>query len=166
MTAAQDARVKVCVSGCPISRGDTTLRMLYDTPEKYEFFMQSVRRKSATGEKLHRFEIVFIPEKLRGNLPQGTPMEFAAATVHGFLSLNPKKVISAISPRPVLILHAKDDHVVPYRDAEELAALAGKNCELKLVDVGDHFIFGRDDIIQSIGGWLVRHLPVASPRSQ
>ena len=161
MAAAQDPRMKICVAGCPISKGDTTLRMLYDTPEKYAAFMKTVERKAKTGEKLHRFEIVLIPENLRGNLPKGTPMEFSTDTVYGFLSLNPKQVISQIAPRPLFIIHAKDDHVVPYQDAEELAVVGGKNCELELIETGDHFIFGKDDVIQSIARWLGRKFPVA-----
>jgi fermentation-respiration switch protein FrsA (DUF1100 family) len=157
---AQDPTIKICVAGCPISKGDTTMRMLYDTPEKYDAFMEAVKRKAKIGEKLHRFDIVLIPENLRGNLPPGTPMEFSTDTVYGFLSLNPKEVISKIAPRPTYIIHAKDDHVVPYQDAEELARAGGLNCELKLVESGDHFIFGKDDVIESIAGWLRQKFPV------
>lgn len=159
MAAAQDDRIKVCVSGCPIAKGDSTFRLQYDTQEKFEAFMKRVDEAAAKKEKLHRFEIVHIPENLRTNLPPGTPMEFSTDTVYGFLSLNPLEAIKSIAPRPVYIVHAKDDHVVPFEDAEALAALGGESTELVLVDAGDHFIFTDDDIISSITAWLEKKLP-------
>jgi hypothetical protein len=159
MAAAQDPRIKICVAGCPIANGDTTLRMLYDTSEKFDAFLRHVEEKRRKNETIPRFEIVMIPEALRGNLPKNTPMEFYADTVDGFLSLNPKEVIGKIAPRPVYIIHAKDDHVVPVKDAEEIARIAGQNCDLELIDKGDHFIFGLDPVIASIASWVTRKLP-------
>jgi dipeptidyl aminopeptidase/acylaminoacyl peptidase len=159
MAAADDPRMKVCVAGCPIAKGDTTLRMLYNTPEKFDAFMKHVNEVKQRGGKLARFEIVMIPENLRSNLPKGTPMEFSPDTVHGFLSLNPLETVSRIAPRPLFIIHAKDDHVVPFEDAEELVKRAGDNCKLELIDKGDHFIFGMDSVIQSISQWLLEHFP-------
>ena len=159
MAAADDTRIKVCVAGCPIANGDSTLRLLYDTQEKYDQFLQRVEKVRQSSGKIPRFDIVFIPEPLRGNLPKGTPMEFSAATIDGFLSLNPKEVIAKIAPRPVFIIHAKDDHVVPVGEAEQLAKIAGKSCQLELIEKGDHFIFGMDSVIGSIANWLLRELP-------
>lgn len=165
MAAADDPRIQVCVAGCPIAKGDTTLRMLYNTQEKFSAFMQRVDELKQRNEKLARFEIVMIPENLRSNLPKGTPMEFSPDTVHGFLSLNPLEVVSRIGPRPLFVIHAKDDHVVPYEDAEELVKRAGPNCKLELIDKGDHFIFGMDTVIQSISEWLLAHFPPKVTRS-
>jgi dipeptidyl aminopeptidase/acylaminoacyl peptidase len=159
MAAAEDTRMKVCVAGCPISNGDVTLRMLYDTHEKFDGFLKLVEEKRRRNETIPRFSIVNIPEALRGNLPKGTPMEFYADTVDGFLSLNPKEVVTRIAPRPLFVIHAKDDHVVPVKDAEDLARIAGRNCDLELLEKGDHFIFGLDPVITSIGNWLVKKLP-------
>jgi alpha-beta hydrolase superfamily lysophospholipase len=89
-------------------------------------------------------------------------MEFSADTVYGFLAMQPMEAVPRIAPRPLLIIHAKDDHVVPVEDARALAARAGKNCELDLIDMGDHFIFGAQPVIQKIGDWLMQHLPVRS----
>jgi len=89
-------------------------------------------------------------------------MQFFAETVDGFLSLNPKDVITSIAPRPVFIIHAMDDHVVPYQDAQALAAIAGDNCTLELIEKGDHFIFGLDNVISSIAKWLTKKWPSSS----
>ena len=159
MAAAEDLRISVCVAGCPLGHGDSPLRNLYNTEEKFKQFMAKVAEKKRKNEHLQRFEIVLIPENLRGHLPPGTPMSFTADTVHGFLSLNPLEVIGKIAPRPLFIIHAEDDRVVPVKDALDLKARAGSNCELDLVTTGDHFIFGATPIIERIGSWLQKKLP-------
>lgn len=159
LAAAEDPRIKVCVAGCPLGHGDSPLRNLYSTEDKFQKFMEKVASKKEKNERLERFEIVFIPENLRGFLPPGTPMSFTADTVYGFLSLNPLEVIGKIAPRPVFIIHAEDDRVVPVKDAVELKARAGGNCDLQLVKTGDHFIFGAKPIIESIGLWLQKKMP-------
>ena len=159
MAVADDPRVRVCVAGCPLGRGDSTFRLQYDTEEKYAAFMKTVEEKKRRNEKLHRFQIVHIPEPLRGFLPQGTPMEFSTDTVQGFLAMNPMELVSRIAPRPLYIITAVDDHVVPAKDSSALKARAGANCELDLIDKGDHFIFGMDLVIDKIGRWLQKHLP-------
>lgn len=159
MAAADDPRVRVCVGGCPLGRGDSTFRLQYDTEEKYAAFMKTVEEKRRRGEKLHRFQIVHIPEPLRGFLPQGTPMEFSAETVEGFLAMKPMEAVSRIAPRPLYIITALDDHVVPAQDSNALQARAGASCELELIEKGDHFIFGMDVVIDKIGRWLQKHLP-------
>ena len=159
MAAAEDARIKACVAGCPLAKGDSAFRVQYDTQEKYERFLEKVEAKRRSNETLPRFDLVFIPEKLRGFLPPGTPMEFYADTIDGFLSLNPMEVVGRIAPRPIYVIHAKDDHVVPVQDARELVARAGKNCELDLLESGDHFIFGMRVVAEKIGAWLKHHLP-------
>jgi uncharacterized protein len=159
MAAAKDERIRALVSGCPLGRGDSALRSQYDTKEKLDAFMRKVEETKRRNGRLARFEIVFIPENLRGNLPPGTPMEFTADTVYGFLALNPLEVIASISPRPLYIIHAADDHVVPVKDAYELKERAGTGCDLEVVPKGDHFIFGAKPIIEKIGSWLKNKFP-------
>ena len=161
MAAAKDQRIKACVAGCPLGHGDAAMRKLYDTEEKFQAFMKKVEDIKRKNGRLARFEIVFIPENLRNFLPAGTPMEFTADTVHGFLSLNPLDVIGDIAPRPVFIIHAEDDHVVPVADAHALKERGGSHCDLEVVPTGDHFIFGAKPIIESIGNWLVKKFPPA-----
>ena len=105
------------------------------------------------------FEADGIPLAGRFYTKDGTPMEFTADTVYGFLSLNPLKVVSRIAPRPLFIIHAEDDHVVPVGEARALAAQAGDNCNLHVLPAGDHFIFSDPAVAEKIGGWLVDHLP-------
>lgn len=159
MATAADDRIKVCVAGCPLGHGDSPMRMRYDTEDKFNRFMKMVEEKKRTNGLIPRYEIVFIPENLRHALPPGTPMEFYADSVYGFLSLNPLEVVSRISPRPLMIIHAEDDRVVPVRDARDLGQRAGKNCQLDIIPKGDHFIFNMAEVAERIGKWLTRHMP-------
>ena len=162
MACADDDRVKVCVAGCPLGRGDATLRMLYDTEDKFTRFIETVDEKKRNNQMIARYDIVQIPEKLRAVMPPGTPMEFTADTVYGFLSLNSLEVVSRIAPRPLFIIHAEDDHVVPVGESRALAVQAGDNCDLHVLPAGDHFIFGDPAVAEKIGGWLVEHLPAGT----
>jgi uncharacterized protein len=159
MAAALDSRIKACVAGCPLAKGDSTLRMLYKTEPEYAAFMNVVQEKRRKNERLARFDIVYIPENLRSAMPPGAPMEFTADTVDGFLSLNPLDVVSRLAPRPLFIIAAEDDHVVPVADSHALAARAGQNCDLEILEQGDHFIFALPAVIEKIGSWLVRKFP-------
>lgn len=159
MATAADDRIKVCVAGCPLAYGDSPMRMVYDTEEKFAAFLTKVEQKKRAGGRIPRFDIVFIPENLRTFLPAGTPMEFSAYTVHGFLSLNPMEAITRIAPRPVFIIHAEDDRVAPVKDAKELKARGGGGCDLDVLPAGDHFIFGAKHVGEKIGAWLQKKMP-------
>lgn len=160
MEAADDQRVKVCVAGCPIANGESTFRLRHNTEEKFAAFLQAVKAKRANKERVARWDIIFIPESLRKNLPAGIPMEFTPETVDGFLAIDALQAVPRIAPRPLLIVHATDDHVVPFEEAQALAARAGKNCELELVGPLDHHIFLAESVIHKIGDWLDRHMPI------
>lgn len=160
MAVAEDDRVKACVVGCPLGKGDSIFRMRHRTEEKYEAFLSSVAKSKRDNQRLARWDIVYIPEDLRGNLPAGIPMEFSPDTVNGFLAITAIESVSRIAPRPLLIMHAKDDRVVPFDDSRALAARAGKNCELHLIETGDHYIFRSELVVKQIGDWLMRHVPI------
>jgi fermentation-respiration switch protein FrsA (DUF1100 family) len=162
VASAQDERIKACVAGCPFGRGDAALRNQYNTEEKFQAFLKKVEKKKRTNGRLGRFEIVFIPENIRSHLPTGTPMEFTATTVYGFLALNTLDVVAQIEPRPLFIIHAADDHVVPVDSAHALKARAGAHCDVEIIPAGDHFIFSAKPVIQRIGDWLTKNFPTVS----
>ena len=159
IATAQDDRIKACVAGCPLAKGDSTLRMLYKTDKEYAAFMDVLKKKKQKNERLARFDIVYIPEKLRSALPPGAVMDFSADTVYGFLALNPLEAVSRLAPRPLFIIAAEDDHVVPVTDSYALAERAGKNCDLEILKTGDHFIFSLMTVAEKVGNWLVRNFP-------
>lgn len=159
---ATDERIKVCVAGCPPARSEGSILRQYDTPEKLAAFMERVERAGRDGTKIGRFEIVRIPEQLRERLPANTPMEFTAETVYGFLSFRSIDYVGKIAPRPLLLMHAENDDVVPVGQSRLIAERAGANSELKIVKEGNHFFFGSDEVIAYIRQWLLTKLPVSA----
>jgi dipeptidyl aminopeptidase/acylaminoacyl peptidase len=159
IAAARDKRIKACVAGCPLANGDAILRKQYPTQAQFDDFMGKVEAAKRDGTRIHRYEIVHIPEHLRGALPPGTPMEFTADTIYGFLDMNPAEYVAQLAPAPLLLVHAVDDEVVPIEESRRLAKLAGGNCELVELGSGNHFIFGMQPCIERIAAWLQRRFP-------
>lgn len=53
--------------------------------------------------------------------------------------VSPVAVIKNISPRPVLLIHSKDDHTVPYKNCQELLNASDKNTtQLWTTEKGGH----------------------------
>lgn len=55
-----------------------------------------------------------------------------------FADVEPLSVVDQIAPRPLLIIHGTEDTVIPVDHARQLAAAAGDNCTLDIVDGVDH----------------------------
>ncbi|WP_211336589.1 alpha/beta hydrolase [Luteococcus japonicus] len=55
-----------------------------------------------------------------------------------FRDVQPVDVVQEIAPRPLLIVHGTQDHVIPVEHAHRLADAAGDGCELRIVDGVDH----------------------------
>ncbi len=69
--------------------------------------------------------------------------------------VEPRRYISAISPRPVLILHGTGDDLVPVRDARILYGLAGENSVLSLVEGAGHRLRNVPEAVESAMRWLL-----------
>ncbi len=55
-----------------------------------------------------------------------------------YAQVRPVEVVARLAPRPVLLLHATEDSVVPYRHALELLAASGDGTELVTFEGLDH----------------------------
>ena len=96
---------------------------------------------------------------------------FQAVVSHGFkefkrsLARNiPRKSISHISPRPVLIVGGSNDRVVPIEEAKQLFESAKDPRSLYLIGGADHtFNKHEAEVISTTTAWLVSVLKV-SPR--
>src|SRR5262249_46976813 len=125
-------------------------------------FLKRLEEAQRAGTKLNRFEIVHIPERDRGGLPPGAIMEFTAATAQSLLDSCPERVVAGIAPRPLLLVHPRGDGVVPYQESEALAAAAGSNAELHIIEGSAHFGSGSSEIATLVLDFLTRHLPTIS----
>ena len=158
LAAAVDDRIRACVAACPIGVGERWLQAIAGTHERWTQTRRSADRARSAGEPMHRFDIVPIPEDLRGHLPSTTPMEFSAETFFALRELNAENQIGRISPRPLLLMHAADDRVVACSESDELALLGGPTTDYERLTRGDHFITADPEAQQLMADWLHNHL--------
>lgn len=161
-----DERAAAVVSIGGWGDGERKFRAQHATPEAWERFQamlhQGLRRRPG-GERLmvSRYDIVPIPEHLRGNLAPGSHSEFPWETVQSMYDFRADDVVGRIAPRPLLLLHSANDSVTPTRESIELFLRAGQPSELHLLVDIDHFVeVDKPSRLSSIlGGWLDQRFP-------
>src|SRR5713101_7592807 len=126
--------------------------------------MAEGRRRRAGGEPelmVPRFDIVPIPPGLRGNLSQGSIMEFPFAVVESMYTFMANDVVGEIAPRPLLLLHPARDSVTPTEQSIDLFLRAGQPTDLHLVAGVDHFMFSEKNalVVSLVRHWLARYFP-------
>ena len=122
---------------------------------------QSERARTGKTVMVPRFDIVPIPQQMRGLLPAGSIMEFPLETVESMLAFRANDVVDNIAPRPLLLLHSASDSVTPTEQSVELFRRAGKPTDLHLMADVDHFMFTHQSplVADLIGNWLDKHFP-------
>ena len=119
--------------------------------------------KERTGESLmvSRYDIVPIPDRLRGHLATRSVMQFPVETAQSMFDFRPVEVVGNIAPRPLLLMHAASDSVCPAEQSVELFKRAGNPLKLHLLTDVDHFLFaeGNERVRTLVKGWLDRYLP-------
>ena len=84
-----------------------------------------------------------------------TPEEFAAQVDEVARRMDPLEAVTAIAPRPLLVVHGTEDCWVPVAQARELRDRAGPRCRYVEVDGADHaFSRHRTELRELIAGWL------------
>jgi len=167
VTAGQDERVSAVISQGGWGSGPRKFMMQHPPPQEWNRFLgmmsEGVRHREQTGKSMMvpRFDIVPIPERLRPMLRDGQ-MEFTAETPLGMFLFHPEAAIGAISPRPVLLLHAVGDSVTPAMESVELFRNAKSPVELHLVDGADHFMFAESNprVTGIVREWLKSYFPL------
>lgn len=164
--AGVDQRIAACVSSAGWGDGEVKLRQQHAGEQawkKFEEMLARGRTMRAEGRELHvgRFDVVPIPQHMRGGLPPGAFMEFPFDVVESMLAFRPLDVVAAIAPRPLLLLHPSRDAVTPTEQSIELFRHAAMPVDLHLFAGIDHFIFSDDNqlVLDLLGGWLARNLP-------
>jgi hypothetical protein len=157
--AASDPRVRLCVANGSIGNGERRFRAQYRDDAAWQAFLKRLEDAKRNKAMLSRFEIVHIPERDRAGLPPGAIMEFTAATAQSLLESCPERIVGKIAPRPLLLVHPRGDGVVPVGESEALAAAAGANAELHIIEDSAHFGAGSPAIAALVLDFLKRHLP-------
>ena len=167
-TAGLDRRVAACVSSGGWGDGERKFRGQHATPEAWAKFTTMLeegrRHRERTGRSLMvpRYDIVPIPEHLRGNLAQHSIQMFPAETAQSMFDFRADDVVAKIAPRPLLLLHASSDSVTPTEQSIELFRRAGQPCDLHLFAETDHFMFaeGNVRVRRVLLDWLEAYFPV------
>ena len=166
-TAGVDKRVAAVISAGGWGDGERKFRGQHPTPESWARFTDMLKRgrehKQETGQSLMvpRFDIVPIPERLRGGMSSGGHMEFPTETAQSMFDFRADDVVGNIAPRPLLLLHASNDSVTPTEQSIEMFKRAGQPTDLILLSDIDHFTFSENNprVRAIVGDWLAKYFP-------
>ena len=125
-TGGVDKRVAAVISSGGWGDGERKFRGQHPGPEAWKKFTDMLaegkRHREKTGKSLMvtRYDIVPIPEHLRGHLSQNSIQMFTAETAQSMFDFRADDVIGQTAPRPVLLLHSSVDSVTPTEQSIEM----------------------------------------------
>src|SRR5215469_7540334 len=162
-----DARVAAVISSGGWGDGERKFRGQHATPQAWAKFTQMLEQgkhhRARTGEPLMvpRYDIVPIPEHLRGHLAAGSVQMFPSETAQSMYDFRADDVVGGMAPRPLLLLHSSVDSVTPTEQSVELFRRAGQPTDLHLFAETDHFMFAESNtrVRTVIFDWLARYFP-------
>jgi uncharacterized protein len=162
-TGGVDARVAAAISSGGWGDGERKFRGQHTTPEawaKFTAMLEKGRREPSL--RVPRYDIVPIPEHLRGHLAPGSVQMFTADTAQSMYDFRADDVVGRMAPRPLLLLHSSVDSVTPTEQSVELFKRAGQPTDLHLFAETDHFMFAESNtrVRTVIFDWLARYFPV------
>jgi pimeloyl-ACP methyl ester carboxylesterase len=157
-----DKRVAAVISASGWGHGERKFRGQHPTPEAWAKFTamleEGKRHRERTGKSLMvpRYDIVPIPEHLRGHLAAHSVLMFPAETAQSMFDFRAEDVVGNIAPRPLLLLHSATDSVTPTEQSIAMFQRAGSPTELHLFADTDHFMFaeGNTRVHHVVEDWL------------
>ncbi|MPZ56494.1 MAG: alpha/beta fold hydrolase [Rhizobiales bacterium] len=166
-TGGVDERVGAVISSGGWGDGERKFRGQHTTPEAWKKFTDMLvdgkRHREKTGKSLMvpRYDIVPIPEHLRGHLAANSIHEFPAETAQSMFDFRADDVVGQMAPRPLLLLHSSVDSVTPTEQSVELFSRAGQPCDLHLFAETDHFMFAEENhrVHTVVTEWLAKFFP-------
>jgi pimeloyl-ACP methyl ester carboxylesterase len=172
-TAGVDPRVAAVVSAGGWGNGERKFRGQHKTPEAYAKFTAMLeegrRHRQQTGRSLmvSRYDIVPIPEHLRGHVVERSVQMLPVETAQSMVDFRAEDVIGKIAPRPVLLLHSARDSVTPTEQSIELFRRAGEPTDLHLFAGTDHFMFAESNarVRSVLIEWLTKYFPAVPQAS-
>jgi len=166
-----DKRIAAVISSGGWGDGVKKFRKQHASPEAWKRFTDMMERgrrvRAETGQSIMvpRFDIVPIPQHLRGNLAPGSHLEFPFEVVESMFNFRAIDVVADIAPRPLLLLHPSNDSVTPTEQSVDLFNAAKQPADLHLFAEVDHFLLseGNPLVINLTRNWLEKYFPV-TPR--
>jgi pimeloyl-ACP methyl ester carboxylesterase len=166
-----DQRIAAVVSASGWGHGERKFRGQHPTPEAFAKFTamleEGKRHFERTGKSLMvpRYDIVPIPDHMRGHVVPGSIQMFPAETAQSMYDFRAEDVVAKIAPRPLLLLHSASDSVTPVEQSIGLFRHAGQPAELHLFADTDHFMFAESNtrVRRILQDWLADYFPVDAP---
>ena len=148
--------------------GERKFRGQHPGPDAWKKFTDMLtegkRHREQTGQSLMvpRYDIVPIPEHLRGHLAQNSIQMFTAETAQSMFDFRADDVIGKAAGRPILLLHSSVDSVTPTEQSIEMFKRSAQPCDLHLFAETDHFMFAESNtrVRSVILDWLDQYFPV------
>jgi alpha-beta hydrolase superfamily lysophospholipase len=114
------------------------------------------RERTGTSLMVPRYDIVPIPDPMRGHVVPGSIQMFPAETAQSMYDFRAEEVVAKIAPRPLLLLHSASDSVTPVEQSLGLFRHAGQPTELHLFADTDHFMFAESNtrVRRIVQDWL------------
>jgi uncharacterized protein len=163
-----EKRLAAVISASGWGHGERKFRGQHPTPEGWAKFTamltEGKRHRERAGQSLMvpRYDIVPIPEHLRGHVVAGSVQMFPAETAQSMFDFRAEDVVGNIAPRPLLLLHSATDSVTPTEQSIAMFARAGQPTELHLFADTDHFMFAESNtrVREVVRNWLETYFPV------
>jgi pimeloyl-ACP methyl ester carboxylesterase len=162
-----DKRVAAVISSGGWGDGERKFRGQHPTPEAWKKFTDMLAKgkgyREKTGKPLMvpRYDIVPIPEHLRGNLAANSIHEFTWETAQSMYDFRADDVVGGMEGRPLLLLHSSVDSVTPTEQSVEMFKRAKQPTDLHLFAETDHFMFAEENtrVRRVVTDWLERFFP-------
>jgi pimeloyl-ACP methyl ester carboxylesterase len=165
-----DQRIGAVISASGWGHGERKFRGQHPTPEAFAKFTAMLeegrrhRERTGTSLMVPRYEIVPIPEHMRGHVVPGSIQMFPAETAQSMYDFRAEEVVGRIAPRPLLLLHSASDSVTPIEQSIGLFRHAGQPTELHLFADTDHFMFAESNtrVRRIVQDWLADYFPAGA----
>jgi pimeloyl-ACP methyl ester carboxylesterase len=165
-----DQRIAAVISASGWGHGERKFRGQHPTPEGWTKFTamlaEGKRYRERTGQSLMvpRYDIVPIPDHMRGHVVPGSIQMFPAETAQSMFDFRAEEVVGRIAPRPLLLLHSASDSVTPVEQSIGLFQHAGQPTELHLFADTDHFMFAESNtrVRRIVQDWLADYFTLGA----
>jgi pimeloyl-ACP methyl ester carboxylesterase len=165
-----DQRIAAVISASGWGHGERKFRGQHPTPEGWTKFTamlaEGKRYREHTGQSLMvpRYDIVPIPDHMRGHVVPGSIQMFPAETAQSMFDFRAEEVVGRIAPRPLLLLHSASDSVTPVEQSIGLFRHAGQPTELHLFADTDHFMFAESNtrVRRIVQDWLADYFTLGA----
>ncbi len=165
--AGLDPRIAAVIAQGGWANGEHMFRAIHRTPAAWDKFVTPIlrgrqRKLAEVLVRMHRFDLIPIPVRLRLNIDARTIMEFPVEVGLEMIAFNPGELAARIAPRPLLLLHSAKDDVIAVDGSYEMFRAAGAHGDLHIIGGVDHFMFSEDDrrVADIVRNWLARSFPV------